>query len=442
MSSKPKPPTKDEDKPALVPKLRFPEFRNTGIWRKTTVGRISNTVIAGGTPSTSEKNFWGGDLRWMNSGELNYKKVYEVQGRITGSGLSNSSTKLIPPRCVLIGLAGQGKTRGTVAMNMVELCTNQSIAAIFPNDSAFNSDFLYHDLDMRYDELRRLSAGGEGRGGLNLQIIKSLVVILPSLPEQQKIADCLTSVDELIAAQARKVDALRIHKKGLMQQLFPREGETQPRLRFPEFQDAGDWAVKPFSELCDIKHGYAFEGEFFSNEGDYVLLTPGNFYEEGGYRDRGEKQKYYTGEIPRDYVLNFGDLVVAMTEQAAGLLGSPILVPESGKFLHNQRLGLVTTRLGVPWTNEFFFHVFNTQPVRKAIHASASGTKVRHTSPTKIGDIGVSFPTLLPEQQRIADCFTTLDELISTETQRLEALKTHKKGLMQQLFPAPEEVEA
>lgn len=156
----------------MKPKLRFPEFQDAEGWEESTVGRISNTVIAGGTPSTSEKNFWGGDVRWMNSGELNYKKVYEVQGRITGEGLSNSSTKLIPPRCVLIGLAGQGKTRGTVAMNMVELCTNQSIAAIFPNDSAFNSDFLYHDLDKRYDELRRLSAGGEGRGGLNLGTAK------------------------------------------------------------------------------------------------------------------------------------------------------------------------------------------------------------------------------------------------------------------------------
>ena len=82
-----------------------------------------------------------------------------------------------------------------------------------------------------------------------------------------------------------------------------------------------------------------------------------------------------------------------MTEQAAGLLGSPVLIPESDKFLHNQRLGLVTKKPGVPWTNEFFFHVFNTQAVRKAIHDSASGVKVRHTSPTKIGDVVVSFPT-------------------------------------------------
>jgi type I restriction enzyme S subunit len=197
----------------------------------------------------------------------------------------------------------------------------------------------------------------------------------------------------------------------------------------------------PFSELCDIKHGYPFESEFFSNEDDYVLLTPGNFYEEGGYRDRGEKQKYFSGEIPRDYVLTEGDMLLAMTEQAAGLLGSPIIVPQSDRFLHNQRLGLVTKRPGVAWTNEFFFHVFNTQLVRKAIHDTASGTKVRHTSPTKIGEVVVSVPTTLVEQEHIASCLCSLDALITAETQKHEVLKTHKKGLMQQLFPSPEEVE-
>lgn len=113
------------NKKGLVPALRFPEFRDAGVWEKTTIGQISGNVTAGGTPSTSDKKYWGGNIRWMNSGELNNKKVYEVQGRITEDGLRNSSTKFIPERSVLIGLAGQGKTRGTVAMNMVKLCINQ-----------------------------------------------------------------------------------------------------------------------------------------------------------------------------------------------------------------------------------------------------------------------------------------------------------------------------
>ena len=105
---------------------------------------------------------------------------------------------------------------------------------------------------------------------------------------------------------------------------------------------------KPLSGLCDIKHGFTFKSKYFTDQGDYVMLTPGNFYETGGYRDRGEKQKYYCGEIPNGFILEKGDMLVAMTEQAAGLLGSPILIPEPNKFLHNQRLGLVIKKPGIP----------------------------------------------------------------------------------------------
>lgn len=207
------------------PKLRFPEYCEASEWEVKHIDDISETITTGGTPSTWVKEYWDGDIRWMNSGELNYKKVWDVKGRITEEGLVNSSTKIIPMMSVLIGLAGQGKTRGTVAMNMIELCINQSIAAIFPNERMFSSDFLYHSLDRRYYELRNLSTGGEGRGGLNLQIIKSLPIQLPQLTEQHKIAYVLTSIDELIAAQVQEISILKCHKKALLQQLFPKLDE-------------------------------------------------------------------------------------------------------------------------------------------------------------------------------------------------------------------------
>ena len=195
---------------------------------------------------------------------------------------------------------------------------------------------------------------------------------------------------------------------------------------------------KTLSDLCEIKHGFAFKSEFFTNDGDYVMLTPGNFFESGGYRDRGEKQKYYCGEIPRGFVLEKGDMLVAMTEQAAGLLGSPIIVPDSNRFLHNQRLGLVINKPGVAWTNEFFFHVFNTKAVRSAIHDRAVGVKVRHTSPTKIGEVVVSFPTSIAEQRAIVSQLNDLDEdiqlLESIYRRKLGALEELKKSLLHQAF--------
>jgi type I restriction enzyme S subunit len=155
----------------------------------------------------------------MNSGELNLKTVYEVEGRITELGLKNSSAKIIPPKCVLIGLAGQGKTRGTAAMNYVELCTNQSIAAIFPSQS-FVSEYLYYNLDARYDELRELSAGDGGRGGLNLTIIKSLSIPFPTHAEQTAIATALSDMDAAIAALEARRDKTRSLKQGMMQALL------------------------------------------------------------------------------------------------------------------------------------------------------------------------------------------------------------------------------
>lgn len=207
-----------------LPKLRFPGFNRK--WAEGTIASLDLNVTTGATPCTTNSIYWDGNIRWMNSGELNLKRVYEVENRISGAGLKDSSTKLLPKFCVLIGLAGQGKTRGTVAMNMVELCTNQSIAAIHPSPNV-NNDFLYHELDRRYYELRRLSTGDGGRGGLNLQIIKNLKIVYPEPDEQLRIADFLFAVDDLVTSQSQKIYALRDHKKGLMQQLFPALGEVQ-----------------------------------------------------------------------------------------------------------------------------------------------------------------------------------------------------------------------
>jgi len=262
---------------------------------------------------------------------------------------------------------------------------------------------------------------------LDKEALYALHFPFPGLSEQRRI---VTLLDEAFANIATaKANA----EKNLQnaRELF----ESQRQLLL-QAQDG--WHEATLAELCNIKHGYAFEGEYFSDSGDHVLLTPGSFFETGGFRDRGEKTKYFTGPIPTDYVLNQGDLLVAMTEQAAGLLGSPLLVPESNRFLHNQRLGLVTGKPGVPWTNEFFFHVFNLEAVRKAIHASASGAKVRHTSPGKIGAAQVTFPRNQGEQLRIAARVEEIEQasiaLQSIYRQKLTALDDLKKSLLHQAF--------
>ncbi len=325
---------------------------------------------------------------------------------------------------ILITVKGSGVGKVNL-LDANEVAISRQLMAVRVTNAKVR--FVHAFLSSTFDHFQSLSTGA-AIPGISREQVLGLEIPVPPLAEQQRIVGVL---DEAFAGLAT---AQATAEKNLQNAHALFESHLQSVFS----QRGKGWVEKPFCELCDIKHGYAFEGEFFSNAGDYVLLTPGNFYEKGGYRDRGEKQKYYTGEIPRDYVLSKGDLLVAMTEQAAGLLGSPIIVPESGKFLHNQRLGLVIKKPGVPWTNEFFFHVFNTQQVRKDIHASASGVKVRHTSPTKIGEVVVSFPTCIKEQKAIVSTLAALSaetqRLASLYQQKLAALAALKKSLLHQAF--------
>lgn len=188
-----------------------------------------------------------------------------------------------------------------------------------------------------------------------------------------------------------------------------------------------------FAELFRVKHGYAFKSQFFEHEGPYALLTPGNFFEKGGFRNQGEKQKFYVGDVPEDYILEQGDLIVAMTEQAEGLLGSSAIVPTSNCYLHNQRLGLIVDLDESKIGQSYLYYLFNTRDVRHQISASASGTKVRHTSPGRIGEVVAELP-VVAAQKRIANTLRAFDELIENNTRRTALLEQAARLLYEEWF--------
>ncbi|CAI7978117.1 type I restriction enzyme, S subunit [Frankia sp. Hr75.2] len=200
----------------LTGKTRLHGF--TDRWSQRRIGDFAE-VRAGGTPATAVDRYWGGDVPWMSSGEIHQKQIWGVRGRITKVGLQESSAHLLPPQTVLMALAGQGKTRGTVAISRIQLATNQSVAGIYPS-SEHDSDYLYFNLDSRYAELRGESAGDGGRGGLNLTIIKRLVVPFPSLEEQHAIANVLLDVEEELRVLAVRLVKAHTVKHGMMQQLL------------------------------------------------------------------------------------------------------------------------------------------------------------------------------------------------------------------------------
>ena len=192
-----------------------------------------------------------------------------------------------------------------------------------------------------------------------------------------------------------------------------------------------EWKRYKLGELLRVKHGWAFKGEFFSETGIQSILTPGNFYESGGFKANTSKDRFYIGEYPKEYLCSKGDLIVAMTEQAAGLLGSTAIVPEDNRYLHNQRIGLIFCNECL--NKDFAYYLFMTQTVRQQISRSASGTKVKHTSPEKIYEVQVYIPKI-QTQRNVAKILTTLDQKIQTNNQINQELEAMAKTLYDYWF--------
>ena len=200
-----------------VPEIRLDGFE--GEWEIVKLGDNCR-IITGGTPRTGVKEFWNPkEIPWMSSGEINKKILNETEEMISCIGLENSSAKWVKQNSVLIALAGQGQTRGRVAINKIPLTTNQSIAAIETN-SNIDFLFLYTDLGRRYDELRLISSGDGTRGGLNKMIISRLELNIPSIEEQQAIGSYFSNLDNLINSHQEKISQLETLKKKLLQDMF------------------------------------------------------------------------------------------------------------------------------------------------------------------------------------------------------------------------------
>ncbi len=187
-------------------------------WDIISLGDFAD-VIVGGTPSTAVAAFWGGNIPWMSSGDVHQRRISDVPGRITEKGLASSNATLVEPPSVVIALAGQGKTRGTVGITLSRLCGNQSIAFLKPRDNRLNTSYLFHNLDIRYEELRARSAGG-GRAGLSKGILEKVPVPIPKPMEQARIANILDATDEAITKTQAVIVKQKSIKKGLMQDLL------------------------------------------------------------------------------------------------------------------------------------------------------------------------------------------------------------------------------
>lgn len=386
-------------------------------WKVKKLGEISE-LTAGGTPSTSKPEYWGGNVMWMSSGELNLKKIYDVEGRITELGLKSSSAKIIPEKSILIGLAGQGKTRGTIAMNMVQLCTNQSVAAIMPKNGII-PEYIYHNLDARYQEIRNLSTGDGGRGGLNLQILRGIKLPIPPKDEQVIISNIIGTWDEAITLTKTTIEELKLRNKGLAQQLL-----------------TGKKRLNGFSEEWkEVKLGDLFIEITQSNDGAEnhkvmtISSTLGLVTQEAKF-DRiiaGESLKKYTLMKKKDFAYNKGNSKTYPMGCIYQLEDESALVPFV--YICFRPSENIDSKFYSFW---FLNHGLDRQ-LKKIITSGARGDGLLNVSKRDFFKLVIPYPRK-DEQKAIAKILEKAEQELKIQQQKLKTLQEQKKGLMQKLL--------
>jgi type I restriction enzyme, S subunit len=413
-------------------------------WQVVRLGDIASIVL-GGTPSTAVPSFWGGDINWMSSGEVNVKQVWDVAGRITEAGLASSNATMVDPPAVAIGLAGQGKTRGTAALVHTRLCTNQSIALVRGHDGLALSRFLYHNLDRRYEELRAVSSGG-GRGGLSRSILKDVDVLLPPLREQHRISDILDAVDVAIHETEGIVAKLTRTKLGLLNDLLTRGVDENGEIR-PSPDDAPSlykdtalgrlpmaWDVGRLREcICGTPQNGLYKPESsYSTSGTPIVRIDG--FVNGGLISATSMRKVRLSLseveayrlVARDMLINRVNSIDFVGKAALVPAFAEAVVFESNMMRVRVRSDRLLPEFAIMWIRsprcQNFFHTR-----AKSAIAQAS------INQTDVGDA----PTPLPprqEQERIAAVLATAEALIDCEAQNRNRHIFMRQGLMDDLL--------
>ena len=409
----------------LVPKLRFECSLEE--YKKYKLGELVENVVAGATPKTSVDDYWnGGDIPWLSSGEVHKKFIYFTDKFITSEGYNNSSTKIVPTNSVLIALAGQGKTRGTVAINKIELCTNQSIASIIPNEM-LNYKYLFYYLESKYEYLRALSSSDGGRGGLNLKLIRSIPIQVPSIKEQENISNFINEIDKKILLLEQKHKLYDDFKKYLMQQIF-----TQ-KLRF-DFND--EWRIRILNEITFYQEGPGVRNYQYTKEG-VKLLNVGNFVNNALELDNTDK--YISNEEAygkyKHFLVDEGDLLIACSGIKAEYFDEKIA------FAENKHLPLCmnTSTMRFKSLDEntlnlrYLKYYFQTQSFKKQVFQVMTGSAQFNFGPTHLKYFKIPIPCL-DEQIKIYQMFESIDIKILNIYREIMKVKEFKKGLLQQMF--------
>ncbi|EJB8535359.1 restriction endonuclease subunit S [Vibrio parahaemolyticus] len=255
--------------------------------------------------------------------------------------------------------------------------------------------------------------------GISASRISNIEVIYPiDHDEQQKIADCLSSMDNLITVNNKKLDSLNLHKKGLMKKLFPAEGKSAPELRFAEFKE--NWEINKLGSLVYYENGKAHEQDIVDS-GIYTVVNS-KFISSNG------KVKKYTNS--GNLIASKDDILMVLSDVPNGrAIAKCFYVKKDNTYTVNQRVCKLSSK---DVNSQFLFYLLN----RNAYFLSFDdGVKQTNLKKDDVLNCPLFIPNSFKEQEKIASCLSSLDEFIYIQSQKIETLKEYKKGLMQKLFP-------
>lgn len=412
----------------LVPKFRFHEFKNSPSWNITNLGKISSVVeekagknkyiplsVTSGIGLISQTEKFGREI----SGN-SYKNYIVI--RKYDFAYNKSATKQFPE-----GFISMLENYDIAAVpNSIFICFRITDKQYYPNILNYLFYNNYHGYWLR----KYIEVGGRAHGSLNFDTkhLWDIPIVLPSLEEQQKIADCLASIDDLIEAEKRKSEALKKYKKALMQKLFPSEDSSIPELRFAEFKDSGEWENKKLSDIGEIITGKTPNTSDLSLwGGDIQFVTPTDITE-----------KKYQYNTQRNVVrTNNMKILPKNTIMFTSIASIGKMALSVNPCITNQQINSIIPTNN--YDNEFIYYSI----LQKSFYIKLllANTTLPIINKTEFSKITISITSNKKEQQKISDCLASIDSIIDSQVKKIDNLIKHKKALMQGLFPDMESIE-
>lgn len=408
----------------LMPELRFPEFVNEEEWVETKLGEISENIMYGMNASAIA---YDGQNKYIRITDIDENSRTFLQNELT-----SPKGQLEEKYIVKIGDILFARTGASVGKSYLHQNENGKIYfAGFLIRVTIKDNVPYFVFEQTltddYQKWVIKTSMRSGQPGINAEEYKSYPIFLPpSINEQQKIASCLSSLDDLLTAHTDKLETLKTYKKGLMQNLFPQEGEKVPKLRFKEFEKDGEWEVKELNELGNLINGLTYSPEDVREKG-LLVLRSSNI--QNGLIDFNDCV-YVRTDIKGANLSKPNDILVCVRNGSKNLIGKNAIIPEEISFATHGAFMTVFRAMNP----KFIFQLFQTDFYEKQVNADLGAT-INSINGKNFLKYKFPIPENPKEQQKIADTLSSLDDLIKEQTNKIEELKLHKKGLMQGLFP-------